>query len=47
MASKPITTNIIKTNVLSPNPVTIYKLRSKEIIIVWSSQPGDIGKLTK
>ena len=39
--------NIIKTNVLSPNPVTIYKLRPTKKIIVRSPQPDDIGKLTK
>ena len=39
--------NIIKTNVSSPNPVTIYKLRLAEKIIVLSPQPGDVGKLTE
>ena len=39
--------NIIKTNVSSPNPVTIYKLRLAEKIIVRSPQPGDVGKLTE
>ena len=37
--------NIIKTNVSSPNPVTIYKLYSTKKVIVWSPQPDDVGKL--
>ena len=39
--------NIIKTNVSSLNPVTIYKLRLAKKVIVRSPQPSDVSKLTE